>query len=67
MDYINKNINKLPEYPFQKLRILLKNLNRNEEIIDLSIGQPMHKTPDFVATIIHKEKKIGMCIPLYQD
>ena len=57
MDYINKNINKLPEYQFQKLRILLKNLNSNEEIIDLSIGQPMHKTPDFVATIIHREKK----------
>lgn len=56
MGLINKNINTLTEYPFDKLRILLSNIVNTSQVTNLSIGQPMHKTPRFVREIIYKEK-----------
>ncbi|MBV69022.1 MAG: succinyldiaminopimelate transaminase [Pelagibacterales bacterium] len=57
MNYLNKNINKISEYPFNRLRKLLskeKKSNKNK-ILDLSIGQPYHKFPPFVKNILVKE------------
>ena len=55
MSFINKNIENLAEYPFDRLRKLLRNTKHKEPITDLSIGQPYHKTPSFVKEIIYKE------------
>ena len=56
MSFINKNIEKLVEYPFDRLRTLLGHIKHKQSIIDLSIGQPYHKTPSFVKDIIYQEK-----------
>ena len=56
MNLLNKEIKKLPAYPFDRLRSLLANTNANGDIIDMSIGQPMHNTPDFIKDIIYNEK-----------
>src|SRR5210317_140987 len=56
MSFINKNIDNLAEYPFDRLRKLLANTKHKGSITDLSIGQPYHKTPSFVKEIIYKEK-----------
>ena len=56
MVLINKNILKLSEYPFDKLRSLLKGFEEDKNSIDMSIGQPMHAVPSFVDEIIYKEK-----------
>ena len=56
MVLINKNINKLNAYPFDRLRGLLKRKKHNSKIIDMSIGQPLHPVPRFVKEIIYKEK-----------
>ncbi len=47
---MNPNLNQLQPYPFQKLRQLLSNVNRNDALnpIDLQIGEPKHATPDFI-------------------
>ena len=56
MVLINKNIKNLPDYPFEKLRILLRNIKINTKVIDMSIGQPMHAVPSFIKEIIYKEQ-----------
>ena len=56
MSFINKNIENLAEYPFDRLRSLLANIEHKRPITDLSIGQPYHNTPSFVKEIIYKEK-----------
>ncbi len=56
MILINENINNLAEYPFDRLRNLLKKIENKSHITDLSIGQPMHKTPNIVRESIYKEK-----------
>ena len=56
MSFINRNIENLAEYPFDRLRKLLADTKHKSSIIDLSIGQPYHKTPSFVKKIIYKEK-----------
>ena len=57
MNLLNKEIKKLPGYPFDRLRSLLANTNAaNNEVIDMSIGQPMHKVPKFIKDIIYKAK-----------
>ncbi len=43
MNLLKKEIKKLSGYPFDRLRSLLANINANSEVIDMSIGQPMHK------------------------
>lgn len=55
MIYINKKIEQLSEYPFEKLRKLTGSSYKGE-VIDLSIGQPYHSTPSFVKEIILKHK-----------
>jgi aspartate/methionine/tyrosine aminotransferase len=56
MSFINRNIENLAEYPFDRLRKLLADTKHKSSIIDLSIGQPYHNTPSFVKEIIYKEK-----------
>ena len=58
MKHLNKNIEKISEYPFKRLRDLLaevKNKNKKVETLDLSIGQPYHKFPNFVKETLIKE------------
>ena len=52
MNLLNKQIKKLPDYPFDRLRSLLSNIKKKDETIDMSIGQPMHQTPNFIKEII---------------
>ena len=56
MNLLNNKIKNLPDYPFDRLRSLLSNIKKNSGIIDMSIGQPMHKVPNFVKEIIYSEK-----------
>ena len=56
MSFINKNIENLAEYPFDRLRNLLANTKHKSSVTDLSIGQPYHNTPSFVKEIIYQEK-----------
>ena len=57
MSYLNKNINKISEYPFNRLRDLLskENKSKKSKMLDLSIGQPYHKFPLFVKNTLAKE------------
>ena len=57
MIYLNKNINKISEYPFSRLRDLLSKEKKSNKskILDLSIGQPYHKFPIFVKNTLAKE------------
>jgi len=54
MALLNKNIKRLPDYPFDKLRALLRNTKVNRKVTDMSIGQPMHPVPSFIKEIIYK-------------
>ena len=47
---MNSNLNQLQPYPFQKLRQLFEGVTRNAALkpIDLQIGEPKHRTPDFI-------------------
>ena len=56
MNLLNKEIKKLPDYPFDRLRSLLSNIQVNSEVTDMSIGQPMHKVPYFIKEIIYNQK-----------
>ena len=56
MNLLNKKIKNLPDYPFNRLRALLSNIKENKEVIDMSIGQPMHEIPSFVREVIYNEK-----------
>ena len=58
MSNLNYNIENISEYPFNRLRSLLSKIkinNRNEEVLDLSIGQPYHAFPKFVKNMLTKE------------
>ena len=48
---MNNALNQLQPYPFEKLRALLGSVqpNANKRPIALSIGEPKHRSPDFVA------------------
>ena len=64
-EYLNYNIENISEYPFSRLRSLLSKIkinNRNEEVLDLSIGQPYHKFPKFVKNMLTKESMKWNCI-----
>lgn len=56
MALLNKNIKRLPDYPFDKLRALLRNTKVNRKVTDMSIGQPMHPVPSFIKEIIYKDQ-----------
>lgn len=47
---MNQNLDLLQPYPFQKLKELLADTNRNASFkpVDLHIGEPKHSTPDFI-------------------
>ena len=67
MSFLNNNINKISEYPFTRLRKLLstENLSNKNNILDLSIGQPYHKFPLFVKSVLAKENiKWGLYPPI---
>ena len=66
MNYLNDNINKISEYPFNRLRELLAGeiKKKNNNVLDLSIGQPYHKFPSFVKNVLAKENiKWGLYPP----
>ncbi|PCI88032.1 MAG: aspartate aminotransferase [Hyphomicrobiales bacterium] len=44
----------LPEGPFSKLRQLIAGVTPSQTILDMSIGEPKHAFPDFVASIINQ-------------
>ena len=48
---MNNALNQLQPYPFEKLRALLGSVqpNTDKRAIALSIGEPKHRSPDFVA------------------
>ena len=48
---MNNALNQLQPYPFEKLRALLGSVtpNPDKRPIALSIGEPKHKSPEFVA------------------
>ena len=45
----------LPEYPFARLRKLLRNRRPGGEAIDLSVGNPNHSFPDWIGDLIVEE------------
>ncbi len=47
---MNKNLDLLQPYPFQRLRGLFKDITPNPDLshINLSIGEPKHETPAFI-------------------
>jgi aspartate/methionine/tyrosine aminotransferase len=47
---VNPNLAKLHPYPFDKLRLLFKDIMPNPRYpaIDLGIGEPKHATPEFI-------------------
>ncbi|HYA19545.1 MAG TPA: succinyldiaminopimelate transaminase [Burkholderiales bacterium] len=47
---MNPNLNRLQQYPFQRLANLLEGVSRRPDLtpIDLSIGEPRHATPQFI-------------------
>ena len=53
MRVINK-FDSLPDYPFDRLRKLLKEDSSRKIITDFSIGEPKHRIPDFVSDILGK-------------
>ena len=54
MILLNNNINNVKNYPFERLRSLISEIDvtKSYNIIDLSIGQPYQKTPRFIKKII---------------
>ena len=53
---INENLKLLNHYPFQRLNGLLKGIEapRNSPEIIMSIGEPKHRPPTFIKSIINK-------------
>ena len=54
MVLFNNNIDNVSNYPFDRLRNLLSTTNKGKRLkeIDLSIGQPYQKIPEFIKEII---------------
>ncbi|RYH09077.1 aminotransferase class I/II-fold pyridoxal phosphate-dependent enzyme [Tropicimonas sp. IMCC6043] len=42
----------LPEYAFPRLRTLLADIEPGGDVIDMTIGEPRHAMPDFVAEVL---------------
>lgn len=51
---MNPNLEKLHPYPFQKLRDLFAGIQPNPslKLVNLSIGEPKHATPEFIKTAL---------------
>lgn len=48
----------LPPYPFPRLRALLEGIAPGADVIDMTVGEPKHPYPQFVADILD-EKRAG--------
>ena len=57
---MNHLINKIESYPFDKLRRLLSsvNPNKNNELINLSIGEPKKRASKKVLSILANNKEL---------
>ncbi len=54
---LNTRFDDLPEYPFPRLRALLGGLAaKDPEGLNMSVGEPQHAVPEFVAEILHRER-----------
>jgi len=58
---VNPHLAKLQPYPFEKLRQLFAGVAPNPELreIRLSIGEPQHRTPDFIKAVL-SERLAGL-------
>ncbi|HMV05751.1 MAG TPA: aminotransferase class I/II-fold pyridoxal phosphate-dependent enzyme, partial [Accumulibacter sp.] len=58
---MNPHLAKLQPYPFEKLRQLFAGVAPNPELreIRLSIGEPQHRTPDFIKAVL-SERLAGL-------
>ncbi|VAW74428.1 N-succinyl-L,L-diaminopimelate aminotransferase, type 2 [hydrothermal vent metagenome] len=56
---MNPDLHKLQPYPFERLKRLKKNLlpPKDKSTITLSIGEPKHPAPDFIAESLHHNVK----------
>ena len=57
---MNNNIlHQLKDYPFDRLRTLLDNIEPPERVtpIHMQIGEPKHEPPTFIATILKENEK----------
>lgn len=54
---LNSHLDLLTDYPFQRLRDLLSGTNPDGEPVIMSIGEPQHTPPAFVAEILAAEAK----------
>ena len=68
MEILNHNIESISEYPFSRLRNLLakENPNPQNKVLDMSIGQPLHKFPEYLKNILFKENKKWALYPPIQ-
>jgi succinyldiaminopimelate transaminase len=57
---VNPRLDKLPDYPFERLRGLLDPIAPAPglEQISLSLGEPQHPYPDFVGEILHDNRHL---------
>ena len=57
---INPRLDRLPDYPFERLRSLLDHLPAPDNLqpLTLSLGEPQHPYPDFVGEIIHANQHL---------
>ena len=55
---LNQNVNMLPSYPFPRLRRLLDHITPKDmsAALNMSLGEPQHAVPDFVAEIMYKNR-----------
>ncbi|MDA5192437.1 aminotransferase class I/II-fold pyridoxal phosphate-dependent enzyme [Govanella unica] len=53
----NPRLGHLPEYAFPRLRALLDGIAAGQDPIDMTIGEPRHGMPDFVADILVSDPK----------
>lgn len=54
---LNSRLDLLTDYPFQRLRDLLSGVTPGAEPVVMSIGEPQHRPPAFVAEILAAEQK----------
>ncbi len=52
---LNPRLADLPDYAFPRLRALLAGINPGGEMVDMTIGEPRHGAPAFVADILARE------------
>ena len=54
---LNSRLKALPDYPFPRMRALLNDLEPGDPGgLNMSLGEPQHAVPDFVADILDRER-----------